>query len=245
MESARSSTNSIAESMTYPYPAELGDSPEHVVRQEVREMDDRTLDIALNGIGGPKFDPHQRRLLQDELAERRRQDMIAAELADEASGYGDPASVLDDTPLDRFDQQELAVGLDQLDEFEAGSSTPGASPVAKPLDDYSGRRSEPRPSPGPEVPPEAIRKLRLVVGALLLEALLIKRTKDTIQSRFNRAESFVLGDDSIPVQLTDHLWSVCSAADRGDIVETILEGSQRDAMDEILALCKETGISID
>jgi hypothetical protein len=184
-------------------------------------------------------------LLIDELAERRRQDMIAAELADEASGYGDPASVLDDTPLDRFDQQELAVGLDQLDEFEAGSSTPGASPVAKPLDDYSGRRSEPRPSPGPEVPPEAIRKLRLVVGALLLEALLIKRTKDTIQSRFNRAESFVLGDDSIPVQLTDHLWSVCSAADRGDIVETILEGSQRDAMDEILALCKETGISID
>jgi hypothetical protein len=95
------------------------------------------------------------------------------------------------------------------------------------------------------VPSEAVRKLRLVVWALLLEAVLVRRTKDTIQSRFKQADSFVLDDGSIPARLTDHLWSAYSAAERGAVIEAILDGRRDEAMAEILELCDEVGIAVD
>lgn len=84
----------------------------------------------------------------------------------------------------------------------------------------------------------------LVLGALLAEAAIYRRTLDTIQARFNNADEVYLSNQSIPQQITQHLWYSYDANNLKSSVSTILSGTNEGAMDEILKLSSEIGYDI-
>lgn len=92
---------------------------------------------------------------------------------------------------------------------------------------------------------ESERRALQLIGALLIEAIVIRRTRDTIQSVINDSDEILLFDPSVPQQLTSHLWETYDRSGRSEYVTAILDHDQSTAMDSIRSLCGEIGVEID
>lgn len=218
------------------YPRDLREAPRHVVQQEISRLGDHELRNAISGYGGPKITSHQESILQEELNQRRRQEMLAAELADEArESRLDTASRLEPEPID-------ALTNDPLDDIGAAPDGSNVDPFE--INNSHGSDRQPDSTIETGGISKTEQKALEIVGALLLEAVLIKRTKDTIQAVFNDAEGVHLFDQSIPERITDHLWTEYDAEGRADHLRSILGDDSERAMDTIEQLCSQVGIDV-
>lgn len=246
-------------------PRDLRDAPRHVVQQEIRGLDDYTINQAIQGYGGPKITPGQESTLRSELNKRRQDDMYAAKLADEARQSNlEPDSVLADEPLNSLQQ-----GLHdpQLDTTPVDPPYPDDSHLSTDSN-FSDRTTtdavdtalsnqgsmSPNDSTNPDQSTTPIqdrqslsedeRKALKLIGALLIEAVSVKRTRDTIREIINASDEMHLFDPTVPKQLTSHLWETYETAERIQRLNSILDGTSDESLETVLELCDEIGIDI-
>lgn len=246
--------------MTIPH--DLRDAPQHVVKQEIQMLDDYTINQAIKGYGGPKITPGQESTLRSELNKRRQDDMYAAQLADEArASRFEPDALIDPDPITSLQSDPLkslpTENLDPIHSDLPSDPTQGVNTSSEPTTEYSSQPAttpDMTPSQGDSSPTkittqptlsESERRALQLIGALLIEAIVIRRTRDTIQSVINDSDEIHLFDPSVPQQLTSHLWETYDRSGRSEYVTAILDHDQSTAMDSIRSLSGEIGIEID
>jgi len=237
------------------------------VQQEIRGLDDYTINQAIQGYGGPKITPGQESTLRTELNKRRQDDMYAAKLADEArQSIFETDSLIDDESINSLQQDPLSnpqrdhTTVDPPYPEDSQLSTESQFSDQATIDSMStdpsnqGSMSSNDQQAHTEQSSTTIQEqhslseeewkaLRLI-GTLLIEAVSIKRTRDTIREIINASDEIHLFDPTVPKQLTTHLWDTYEAAERTQCVNSILDGNNDEPLETVLSLCDEIGIEI-
>lgn len=222
------------------YPQDFRNLPEHAVRQEIQHMSDQTLDRAVRGYGGPTITPRQESILRDEVGRRWEDRQYAAHLANEArrrdfDEYGldtDRAiSAFEEPGFDSFEEP----GFDALD----SDTPPSTGGDSLGVGDRSRAGDADSATTGTHDLTAEQEEALLLVGAILFEAVLVKRTADTIQAHLNASSELVAADPALPERITERLWTAYDRSERGDRLEAILGGDSDAALAAVETLANE------
>lgn len=217
--------------------------PEAEFRQEIQTMDDWTLNKTVSGIGGPKVTRNQERTVSNELQRRRLDDMYAAKLADEAQQKytGEVDSLLNNDAINTLDTRGAEDLLTEFDRLPTDDFDQLSDPR---VDEGRSTGSLSNDSKTPTQLSKAEQEALLLIGVILYEAVVLKRTKDTIQASLNDADDLYVMDSTIPRQICEYLWSDLSVNERAPYVNTILGDDGEKARSEIESLCRTIGVEI-
>lgn len=223
---------------------------EPAIKQEVRTMSEQTLNRAMRGRGGPKINPHQESLLQDELDQRRQDREYATQMAIEAnkrvSDFGsintnEAIATLQDPGFEPIERNlEQSATTFRNDYGSDTSSVDINEAIIEP--DYTPSLDSSIGENGPSVPDSPISEEEmealLLLGAILYEAVLIKRTEDTIQAQINHSDEFFITDPTLPEQITELLWTTHDTESRIPYLESILGDDSAEAINAIESLAE-------
>lgn len=223
----------------------------HAIEQEVQTMSEQTLNRAMRGEGGPKINPHQESLLQDELNQRIEDQKYATEMAIEAnqrlSGYD---SIDTNQAVDTLQES----GLDPIEPNVDLGPTPTETDFPEDVPEYDRGRglaerdytqytdastTAPEPSSQDSGLSKEEKEVLLLVGAILYEAALLKRTEDTIQAQINHSDEFIITDATLPEQVTELLWTDYDRESRVPYLKSILGDDTSEAIEAIESLIEE------
>lgn len=223
----------------------------HAIEQEVQTMSEQTLNRAMRGEGGPKINPHQESLLQDELDQRMEDQKYATEMAIEAnrrlSGYDNidtnqAVDTLQETGLDTIepnvDLEPTPIETDFPEDVQ--EYDPGRELAETDYTQYTdASTATPEPATQDSGLSEEEKEVLLLVGAILYEAALLKRTEDTIQAQINHSDEFIITDATLPEQITELLWTDYDRESRVPHLKSILGDNTSEAIEVIESLIKE------
>jgi len=237
-------------------------------------MNDHRLQNFLDPPADPKIPPHAQDVIQDELDQRRYEDMAAyASMVEEDQGsstfgkeefgametFDEPDLVdgsinLHDLPTQSIEADEAMEVVQSVDDdgFSAGGEVASGHAVTQ-VEEEAGLNEEEAEAlvrayaEAEEKLREILRAKQIVdqiIGEMVMEAALMARASDTVQEICSESSDIMLLSTETVDKLMKYLWEEYPAEERAEYLETIFEEREDEVIPLVAELAEESDLGV-